>query len=86
MATSAADRPTAQQFLAELKQILRTPSLRPAASIQHGSRIKTPNGDHIRTTQGLARWCAVNWLEGNEWLEGYVAVVIETRFLDAVLA
>jgi serine/threonine protein kinase len=86
MAASAADRPTAQQFLAELKQILRTPGSRPAASIQHGSRIRTPNGDHIRTTQGLARWCADNWLEAKEWLEGNLPDVIETSFLDAQLA
>ena len=86
MATSAADRPTAQQFLADLKQILRTIGARPPHGNRHGSRITTPNGEGISTTEGLARWCVDNWQEAREWLQGQLADVIETSFLDAQLA
>jgi len=86
MATSAADRPTAQQFLADLKQILRTTGARPPPGTRHGSRITTPNGKRISTTEGLARWCVDNWQEAREWLQGQLADVIETSFLDAQLA
>jgi predicted Ser/Thr protein kinase len=86
MAFSPADRPTAGQFLADLMQILRTSGARSAAANRRGARIITLDGTPINTTEGLALWCADNWGQAREWLQGQLADVIETSFLDARLA
>ena len=78
MAFDPARRPSAREFLHELNRILQ-----PAAG---GSRIITPTGQSIAALPELARWCATNWYEACEWLQGNLADVIETGFLDAYTA
>jgi serine/threonine protein kinase len=86
MAFKVAARPTAREFLDEVKLVLRTKGGQKAEAVRHGRHIITPNGKAVATTEELAQWCARYWAEARDWLEGNLPDVIESGFLDAQLA
>jgi serine/threonine protein kinase len=78
MAIDSTKRPTAAEFLHEIKRVLH--------SMESQTAITTPDKQRVSTPEDLARWCYGHWQEACEWLQGQMPNVIESGFLDAYLA